>query len=212
MSEGDHSTLPGTEDLFNKRISTGLDFQGFDDALSKFAGGLSEQLFGAGGSVETASRSALGEAVGSGFGPTSGGFDNARLNILKGAGQQFNSALAEQAVNIAGVASQQRSADINSILGLQQSQAGRRDSIAESIFGAQATIDQQGFDRETMDLNKQLIEQALRRGNRGRSVGSRVKGGLSGSASGAVAGTIVAGPGIGTTAGAIIGGLAGLFG
>lgn len=201
--------LPGIEDLLQTTIESPLDFEQFAPALEQFAGGLSAQMFGAGGSVEQASRQALGQSVQSGFGPTSGGFDNARLSILKEARGSFNEALSTQAVNLAQIASTKRSSDIQTLLGFTQNQGARRDSAAESLFGGRATIDQQGMDRETMDLNRRMIEQGLMDGQ--TSMGDRLSGGLSGAAGGFVAGNMVV-PGIGGIVGAGIGGLAGLFG
>ena len=200
--------LPGIEELFNERVASGPDYSAYSGALEDFAGSVFEQYFGSGGAVEGASRAALGQAVQSGFGPTSGGFDNARMNILREASGQFGQAVAGQATQLAGYASQDRGIDIQSLLGYTGLQAGRRDALAESLFGGQATIDQQGIDREVLDLNRRMIEQALR--NSGQSIGSRLGGGLSGAASGAIAGSII--PGIGTGIGAAIGGIAGLFG
>lgn len=203
--------LPGIEDLLTDRIQGPVDLNQFAPALEQFAGGLSAQMFGAGGSVEQATRGALGQSVQSGFGPASGGFENAKLHILKGATGEFQNALAGQAVNLAQLASTQRSQDISALLGFTQNQGARRDSAAESLFGGQATIDQAGRDDETMALNRRLIENALANGGDPNSIGSRATNALSGAAGGFVAGNMVV-PGVGGFIGAGIGGLAGLFG
>jgi hypothetical protein len=201
-----NQALPGLEEVLQNRINGPADFNQFSGALEQFAGGLTDQLFGAGGAVEQASRGALGQTVQSGFGPTSGGFDNARMNILTGARDTLTQGIAGQAVNLAQLASGQRTADIQSLLGFTGMQAGRRDSLAESLFGGAATINQQGMDRETMDLNRRLIDHALGQQNQGSGIGGllgRIGGGLLGSALGP----------IGSAAGGALGGrLAGLLG
>jgi hypothetical protein len=202
--------LPGLEELLMDRISSGPDFQQFAPALEQFAGNITDQFFGAGGAVEQASRQALGQAVGSGFGPTSGGFDAARMNILRGATEQVGQAIGSQAVNLAQVASGQRSADIQTLLGLTGLQAGRRDELARDIFGITQTGIANEMDRETLGLNRRLIEEALRDPSILERIGGSAGSILSGAGTGAAIGSIV--PGLGTGVGAALGGTLGLIG
>jgi hypothetical protein len=199
--------LPNLEQTFMDRLNSGPDFEAYRSELDAFGGSLMDTLFGPGGQVEQATRQALGQSVASGFGPTSGGFDKARLNILGGARDAFGGAIAGQAVNIAQLAGQQHMGELGALGGFQQFQAGRADDLRESLFGGEMSIRQMEMDRETMELNRRMVEAGLaQQGGGGLSIGGALEGALGGAAAGSFI------PGIGSLAGGIIGGIGGLFG
>ncbi len=202
-TEGQQSTL---ENLFLDRVRNPADLEAFRGEITAFGESLVNDLFGGGGAVERGLQEARGRTVETGFGTTSGGLTNARNNIFSRATDTVAQGIAQKSFEFADLAERTRGSDIQSLLAGVGLQASRGDDLRESLFGGRATIDQQGFDRETMALNRRLIEHALR----GGGIGSRFGGAASGALSGAAAGSVI--PGIGTVAGGVLGGLAGIFG
>lgn len=157
-------------------------FDQFRGSLSAMAEGLTNELFGPGGPVEQATTEALRGTVKKGFGPQSGGFTSARQNILAGARNQVTNQVAQGALSLVPFALQQQ----------------------ESIFGGRATIENLRLAAEQMNQNERLLDKSIQQS--GCGIGRRLGAGLQGG----LAGSIL--PGIGTATGAILGGLAGLFG
>ena len=172
------------------------DFAGFREPLSALAQSVTDQLFRPGGAVEGATRGALGRSVQSGFGPRSGGFDAARLNILQGASDTVGNTVGQAAVQLAPLALQQR----------------------ESQFGAASTLEGLRLSEEQLAQNQRLIDAHLQQQKCG--IGDRLGAGLMGGLSGALgasanlggAGAAAATGGLSTLAGGILGGLGGIFG
>ena len=196
--------LPSIEELLMNRINATIDFNQYSDALNTFAGGITDQFFRPGGMVEQASRQALGQTVQTGFGPQSGGFDAARMNILAGARDQVGQAIGSQAVNLAQMASGQRSADIQTLLGFAGMQGARRDELARDLFGIQQTGVVNQLDRDTFNLNRRMVENALAQQRQQQGGGIwEFLGGLGGSVLGGTLG--MAGMGIGEQVGSQLG-------
>lgn len=176
------------------------------EALSDVAQGVTAELFAPGGQVEQATNRALRSTVESGFGPRSGGFDQARLNIQERAQDQVANRVAQAAPEI-------RSQTIQGLGQLAGQLRGSAESLRESEFGGQATIEQLGLARERQDMNERIMQEFLdERG--GADIGGAASGALSGAATGATIGSIVPGFGtaIGAAGGGILGGLSGLLG
>ena len=193
------------QDTLMKRISSGPDFAKYRGELSTVATGLADELFSPGGEVEQAYSDAFGQTVESGFGTSSGGFERARGNILRGARDVVGRGIAQGALQLAGTAEQSRASDINALLGLHEGEAGRMEGLRESLFGGQATIEQLKLAQEQMGLNREL----MRKAGKGRGLGSRTGGAAKGALAGASIGSAI--PGFGTAAGAVIGGIGGFL-
>lgn len=209
--ERTQAALPGIQELFMERLNAPVDYSGLRGELQAVAEGVGEELFRPGGSVELASRGAAEGSVRTGFGPSSGGFDRARMNILDEAQGTIGRTISQGALQLAPMALQKRQGDIANAFGLLQLQSGRADDLRESLFGGRASIEQLKLARDQMKLNRRLVEAGL--ANQNLSTGDRIGGALSGAAGGALAGaqagTIFGLPG--AAVGGILGGLAGLF-
>lgn len=176
-------------DAFTERLNTPTDFSRFRGELTAMAQGITNEMFGPGGAVEQATGQAAEQSVGTGFGPTSGGFDRARRNIYSGARDQVGNAIAQGAIQLAPIAAQERAGDIGALAQLYGLEAGRGDALRESLFGGEATIENLGLAKETMMLNRRLIEDSLRRSRSGGGIGGflgKLGGGIIGSALGPV--------------------------
>jgi hypothetical protein len=189
--------------MFMDKLAAGPDFAKFRGELSTVATGVADELFSPGGEVDKAYQGAFGQTVESGFGTSSGGFERARHNILGGARDVVSRGIAQGALQLAGTASQANSADLATLLGFQQGEAGRLEGLRESMFGGQATIESLGLAKRTADLNERMINQSLQK----QSGGGGFWGGLkkfAGQAIGGIAGAAL-GP-VGAMAGAKLGG------
>ena len=133
------------------------------------------------------------------------------MNIFGQGRDRIASGIASRAIDISQIASQNRAFDIGALGEFTSGQASRLDSLRESIFGGQATIEQLTLARETQRQNQQLIDEAIKGG--GSGLGGRFGGAASGAAAGALFGASL-GPAapIGIAGGALFGGLAGFFG
>ena len=200
------AALPGLEELLLGQINAPIDYSAFKAPLEDFAGGLTKELYGPGGYVEEATQGALGMTQKTGFGPTSGGFDRARLNILGGANDQFANALSGKAVELANLASSTRDSNIRNLLAYTGNLQARRDDYATSLFTGRQAINQYGMDRNIFDLNRRMVEHALKEGG----WQDRIFNTLSGAAEGAIIGSMTGGPG--AIPGAIYGGISGATG
>lgn len=197
--------LPGAEEMLLERIKSPLDFGAFRSELEAMAQGLTGELFRPGGQVEQASRAALDQTVATGFGSTSGGYTNARQNIMTGARDTVSNAIAQGAIQLAPVAVQSRQNEIGNALGLTSYYAGRSDDLRESLFGGRATIEQLQLARQQMRQNQQVIDAQLNQG-----FGSRLGGAAKGALAGMAMGSFLPGPG--HVVGGVLGALGGLFG
>ena len=189
----------GVEDAFLQ------DLRGGREALSSMAQGITAELFAPGGQVEEATSQALRQTTESGFGPRSGGFDQARLNILEGAQEQVANRVAQAAPQIRGQTLQ----GFGQLAGQLR---GATESLRESEFGGRASIEQLEMARQRQRQNEMILQEFL--DERGGGIGETIAGGLTGAGSGALAGagmgSVLGVPG--AAAGGIIGGLAGLLG
>lgn len=170
------ANMGNIEQMFMDAYNAPIDFSQYNDALSTFAGGVSDQYFAPGGIVEQQSRQALGQTVNTGFGTTSGGFDNARMNILSGATGAMNNAIAMQAGDLARLAQSDRQNQLNTAFGYLGLEKGRHDSLLESLFGGAATDRVYGMDEEMLALNRSMIQKALLEDG-GRSLMDRISSG-----------------------------------
>lgn len=186
----------GLESTITELIDKPIDFAGFQDALTSVAQGVSSKLYAPGGEVDIANRQALGDVVQSGFGTTSGGYDRARLNILRGANTTVSDAIAGAAVQLAPQAVQARQGQLATISGLLDSNRGALEGIRESMFGGQTTIEQLALAKQTAEQNRRLVEEALRRQGGGglwgnlASLGFGLLGSVAGPAGAAVGGRL----------------------
>lgn len=185
------------------------DFGSVREEVSAVGEGVANELFSQGGQVESAINEALRNTARTGFGPTSGSFDRARLDVLRGASDQVANRVAQSATQLAPLAQRERATDLGILGGLAESEAARVGNLRQSIFGGRASVNQLQLAQDQADLNEQLVNQALESGETGflEGVGNAATGALGG----AVAGSQFL-PGPGTAIGAILGGLGGLFG
>jgi len=180
------------ENLFLNRVQSPVDFERFRAPLESFAQSVQGELFSPGGAVDTASRAALDTEIQAGRGPRSGSFNRSRLDILGQASDTLSGAIGQAAPQIAQTAVINRGQDIESLFRLLGLQSGRLDDIRDSLFTGEAAEVQRGFTRESLDLNRRLIEASLGGGGGGgiggflRSLGS----GLFGSAIGPLGATL----------------------
>jgi hypothetical protein len=196
-----------------QRIASGPDYSGLRGELTTVATGITDELFAPGGQVDQATRTAFGDTVASGFGPTSGSYERARQHILGGARDAVSRGIAQGALQLAPTAMQARAGDIASLIDVHGLETGRLEGLRESLFGGQATIENLRLADETLGLNRSIVDAYLRQAGRGRGIGSRIGGAASGALAGAQVGaqlgTPFGLPGMGV--GAAVGGLAGLL-
>lgn len=193
---------PDLETNFLEALRSPVNFEDFRGELSEFAESVTSDVFGPGGAVQGAINQATPDILNSGMSPFGGTAARTRNDILRGATDQVSNAIGQQAGKLAGIASQNRTNDIASRLAFTELQAGRADSLRESLFGGQATIENLGLARESQDLNRRMIEQALRQREGGGGFGSFF-GNLGGGLLGATLGPI--GATVGSRAGGAIG-------
>ena len=153
------------EALYTEKLAAPIDYDAYNKGLTAWADSYSQQLYGPGGAVEMGDRASLSNSVDSGFGGTSGGFDNARNNTRMQSSRNFHDSMANQVVAVGQQAMTQRSNDLDSLLGYVTNQGARRDSLAGDLFAGTQGIELQKNDRETMELNRRMIEKALSRGD-----------------------------------------------
>lgn len=197
---------PGIEEAFMERLGGSTDFGRIRGELEAVGQGVAEDLFRPGGQVEQATRGALSQSVQSGFGPSSGGFDRARMNILGGARDRITSALAQAAPQLASTAVQEDLGRLRQEGNFVMGQAGLANDLSQSEFGAMSTIEQLRLAHEQMRMNQEEMGCGL-----GDRLGSAVTSGGQGAATGAIIGG-----GVGSIPAAAVGGgigfLGGLFG
>lgn len=190
----------GIEELFIEMLQSPVNYGDLRSEVSAVGESVVNQLFGAGGDVETAFGEALGQTVETGFGTTSGGFARARQNILGQATEQVTDAVSRAAVDLAPVAAQSRGQDIASLLGFTEFQGGRLDNLRESLFGGATQIEQLDLAQQQAFNNRRLTDQALyERNNQGGGFWDSI-GGIAGAAAGSVFGPV------GTAVGSKLGG------
>lgn len=206
------ANMGNIEQMFMDAYNAPIDFSQYNDALSTFAGGVSDQYFAPGGIVEQQSRQALGQTVNTGFGTTSGGFDNARMNILSGATGAMNNAIAMQAGELARLAQADRQNQLATAFGYLGLEKSRADALRESLFGGAATERVYGMDERMLRLNEMMVMNEFGDGE-GFDFTGRLGSGAGGALSGAAAGSMIgsAGGPIGMGLGALIGGLGGFL-
>jgi hypothetical protein len=129
MTSGTHRTSVGNSDL--RAISNSL-----RDPLSALAESIAGDFFGPGGSAERQTNQALRHSVDTGFGPRSGGFDAARLNILQNATTQASRGISAGAIQLFPQLLAQR----------------------ESQFGAASTIENLRLAEEQQRQNQQALD------------------------------------------------------
>lgn len=187
------ASVPDLEEEFLETLRSPVNFEAFRGELTSLAESVTNQLFGAGGAVEQGFSQATGGAIARGMDPRSGTAARGRQNVLSQAAGQVRDVVGQGAVQLANTAVADRAQTIQSLLGFTQGQQARSDSLRESIFGGQATIDQAGLAREQFDLNKMLVEESLRRQRSGGGIGGflgKIGGGLLGSALGPLGATV----------------------
>lgn len=180
---------PDLETRFLEALRSPVNFEDFRGELSEFAESVTSDVFGPGGQVSQLTGQARESAIGRGLSPFGGTTTGARNDILRGATGDVSRAIGQQAGQLAGLAVQQRQSDLGNLLGFTGMQAERADDLRESLFGGQATIENLGLARESLDLNTRLIEQALSERQGGGGIGGflgKVGGGLLGSALGPI--------------------------
>jgi hypothetical protein len=177
------------QDAFLERLNAPTDYSGLRGELSAMAEGITSEMFGPGGAVQQATSQAAEQSVGTGFGPSSGGFDRARRNIFSGARGEVTNRIAQGALQLAPIAMQERQGDISALGDFYGMQATRGDALRDSLFGGEATIENLGMAREQLDLNRMLIEESLRQSRSGGGIGGFLK-----KAAGGLIGTALGGP------------------
>lgn len=150
---------PGLEERFLDQQAAPIDFEAFRGSLSALAESVTSDLFGAGGAVEKAQQGARGKTVTTGFGTGSGGLTNATQNIFRGARDEVANVVGRGAIDIAGIAVQDRATTLGNLNQFVQFQGGRLDDLRDSLFGGQATIEQLRLAERQLDQNQQVIDQ-----------------------------------------------------
>lgn len=128
--------------------------------LGAVAEGISGDLFDTGGPVDQAIRQASGASVESGFGPSSGGRDQAIFNILRGARGEINRGIAQAAPQLASVAVRDRLGNLQAAAGRESALLGLGLQGLESGFTGAANIQQgilaDAFGRANLGLSSEL--------------------------------------------------------
>lgn len=135
-------TGAGLGQTFQSLLNRPTNYGAVRGELDAVAQGTIGELFREGGQVDQAIRQASGASVQSGFGPSSGGRDNAIFNILAGARGQTSDAIARAAPQLASVAQQDASSRLNAGLQGYLGTTAQGLGAIESAFGGASAIQQ----------------------------------------------------------------------
>lgn len=132
--------------------------------LTNAANAVSQGIFGPGGSAEQAVQQSIYRTVDSGFGPTSGGLQNAQMNIQRQGQDAINRFISEKTLEARALRGQELS----------------------DVFTGEASIEQLRLAQETQRQNQQIIDMQAQQQECG--IGDRLGAGIAGAGQGMIGG------------------------
>lgn len=166
-------------------LRSGPDFGLVQEGLETSAQGLLGELERPGGMIDEAIFSGLSQAGQRGIGPQGGTFERSLLNVTGRTGDLFADLLAQQAPQLAQIASGIRGQNIQGLGGLFQTQAGRADQARSDLFTGRLNIENLRM------AQRQLAEQSLLNRENLALAREQQSGGGIGGFLGGLAGTVI---------------------
>ncbi len=153
--------LPGLEQAFMSFLTGEVDLSQVTAGINQSVSGLLGELSRPGGELDTATFAGLTNEINRGTGPRSGGFENARLNILDRLQGQVGNLIAQQAPALFSTAVQNRGNTLQGLGGFLGLQAGRTDALRDSLFTGRQSIEQLRLGQESQLINTKFGRQGI---------------------------------------------------